>query len=148
MTVACMPDEDSVVVTVADTGRGIPREFLPHIFDRFSQADSSITRQHGGLGLGLGIVRHLVELHHGTVEAESEGVGRGATFRVRLPRLTTYAPTRDAAPADEPLRGARLLLVEDDEATRESVTMVLEQAGASVRAASGARVALETLPDV
>ncbi len=71
-----MPDEDSVVVTVADTGRGIPPEFLPHIFDRFSQADSSITRQHRGLGLGLGIVRHLVELHHGTVEAESKGVGR------------------------------------------------------------------------
>jgi signal transduction histidine kinase len=77
---------DGVRVTVADTGHGIAPEFLPHVFDRFRQADSSSTRLHGGLGLGLAIVRHLVELHHGTVRAESDGAGSGARFIVDLPR--------------------------------------------------------------
>jgi PAS domain S-box-containing protein len=76
-------------VEVSDTGRGIPTEFLPYVFDRFRQADGRITREHGGLGLGLSIARHLVELHGGTIEAESEGEGRGATFRFRLPLLST-----------------------------------------------------------
>ena len=74
-----------VEIAVGDTGQGIAPEFLPHVFDRFRQADQKITRQHGGLGLGLSIVRHLVELHGGTVRAESEGAGLGATFTVRLP---------------------------------------------------------------
>jgi signal transduction histidine kinase len=74
-----------ICVTVSDTGKGIKSEFLPDIFDRFRQADASITRRHGGLGLGLSLVKHLVELHGGTVEAASEGEGRGATFKILLP---------------------------------------------------------------
>ncbi len=76
-----------VEASVTDSGEGIPPDFLPRVFDRFSQADSSATRKHGGLGVGLAIVRHLVELHGGTVRAESAGAGRGATFRVRLPEM-------------------------------------------------------------
>jgi signal transduction histidine kinase len=76
-------------VEVSDTGRGIASEFLPHVFDRFRQADGRITREQGGLGLGLSIARHLVELHGGTITAESDGVGRGATFRFSLPLLGT-----------------------------------------------------------
>ena len=77
-------DKD-LTLTVRDTGQGISQDFLPHVFDRFSQADSGSTRAHGGLGLGLAIVRHLVELHAGSVEASSDGAGQGATFSVRLP---------------------------------------------------------------
>lgn len=78
--------ESYVQIRVSDTGAGIATEFLPHVFERFRQADSSSTRSHGGLGLGLAIVRHLVELHGGTVSAESPGIGQGATFIVNLPR--------------------------------------------------------------
>jgi len=76
---------DQVQISVADTGQGIKREFLPHVFERFRQQDGSISRRHGGLGLGLAIVRHLVDLHSGTVEAQSEGEGQGARFIIRLP---------------------------------------------------------------
>jgi signal transduction histidine kinase len=76
---------DEVEVSVSDTGQGIDADFLPHVFDRFRQADSSITREHGGLGLGLALVRHLVEMHGGTARAESDGQGRGARFIIRLP---------------------------------------------------------------
>ena len=76
-------------ITITDTGVGISPEFLPFVFDRFSQADTSTTREHGGLGLGLGIVKHLVELHGGTVEASSSGLGLGARFRVRVPIVAT-----------------------------------------------------------
>ncbi len=76
----------SIEITVSDTGKGIPADFLPYVFDRFRQQEGSYARSHGGLGLGLSIVKSLVELHGGTVRAESDGVGRGATFAVRLPR--------------------------------------------------------------
>src|SRR5262249_13519778 len=92
------PTGDNVRIAVRDTGAGIDPEFLPHVFDRFRQGDSSTTRSHKGLGLGLAIVRHLVELHGGTVRAESEGRGRGATFVVELP-LRGADAERDAAPS-------------------------------------------------
>src|SRR5205823_4336660 len=85
VTVRLEREAGSARITVSDTGKGISADFLPHVFDRFRQADSSSTREHGGLGLGLAIVRHLVELHGGTVQAESRGEGRGATFTLRLP---------------------------------------------------------------
>jgi signal transduction histidine kinase len=90
--VALAQDGDHALVTVSDTGQGISREFLPHVFERFQQAESGLTRAHGGLGLGLAIVRHLVELHGGTVAAASEGEGKGTTFTVRLPRDLTVTP--------------------------------------------------------
>ena len=81
-----------VRITISDTGQGISSDFLPHVIERFQQAESGLTRAHGGLGLGLAIVRHLVELHGGTVAAASEGEGKGATFTVRLPRDLTVTP--------------------------------------------------------
>jgi signal transduction histidine kinase len=79
------------LIEVQDTGAGIDPQFLPHIFERFRQQDSTITRKHGGLGLGLSIVRHLTELHGGTIDAHSEGKNRGATFQIRLPLLEKYS---------------------------------------------------------
>jgi PAS domain S-box-containing protein len=152
VAIACETRGDEAVVTVSDTGRGIAADFLPHVFDRFSQADSSITREHGGLGLGLGIVRHLVSLHGGDVAADSPGVGQGATFRVTLPIWSRPPLARAVTPAGESraadsLRAVRVCLVEDDNDTREVVAVLLEQAGACVTAASGARAAVELLAD-
>jgi signal transduction histidine kinase/CheY-like chemotaxis protein len=139
------------VIVVRDSGRGIPRSFLPQMFERFRQADSTSTRRHGGLGLGLAIVRHLVELHHGTVKAESEGEGRGATFTVTLPLLergTASVPdaTRlhlEAVAAAGPLlEGLRVLVVDDDADTCELLTTVLGYYGADVTAARSAGDAL------
>jgi signal transduction histidine kinase len=136
---------DSVLdLVVSDCGAGIPPDFLPHVFDRFRQADSSTTRQHGGLGLGLAIVRHLVELHGGAVSAASDGEGCGATFTVRLPvtprtprgwATVTERVTDDPAPArlpDEPgmLNGLDVLIVDDDADAREMLRTIFEQAGA------------------
>src|SRR5581483_1306015 len=128
----------AVVVTVRDTGRGIPAAFLPYVFDRFRQADAGITRAKGGLGLGLAIVRHLVELHGGTVAAESEGEGRGAAFSIALPALvdptTVIKAARVGAPGPVPrLDGVWVLVVEDNDDTREMVAMVLSHAGAAVK---------------
>jgi CheY-like chemotaxis protein len=139
-------------ISVRDTGRGIAPDFLPFVFDRFRQEDSSTTRQRGGLGLGLSIVRHLVELHGGQVEVESGGLGRGALFRVFLPSHAP-SPPQDAgekpAAEDEPraplptspipsLTELRVLLVEDDEDSRELLGEILAGAGAVVQTASSA----------
>jgi PAS domain S-box-containing protein len=148
VVVGLTPGARGAEITVADTGQGIASAFVPHVFDRFRQADTTTTRQHGGLGLGLTIVRHLVAAHGGAVRAESAGVDRGATFVVELPAATATA--RDAAPASArvtgtPLSGLRVLVVDDDEDNRTLAAMTLEKAGAAivaVESAAGARTAL------
>ena len=140
-----------VRVIVADTGRGIPFEHLRSIFERFRQVDSSTTRQYGGLGLGLAIVRYLVEAHGGTVEAASPGPGQGATFTVTLPAsVAALVPARDGGAAiarDRPLRGTRVLVVEDDADARELITDALAGAGARVTSAGSAVEGVSRLLD-
>jgi signal transduction histidine kinase/CheY-like chemotaxis protein len=133
------------VITVSDTGSGIGAEFLPHVFDRFRQANSTSTRSHGGLGLGLALVRHLTELHGGRVEAESPGEGRGATFRVRLPILTgeRQAETAGHGPNEPKLVGIRVLVLDDDADLLEVVKTVLEREKASVIAVDTAENAFQ-----
>jgi len=139
-------------ITVSDTGEGIASEFLPHIFDRFRQADSSRTRRHGGLGLGLAIVRHLVEQHGGTVEAFSAGEHRGAVFTVTLPcaAVDTGAPfgrrsdeTARESDTAMALAGLRILVVDDDSDSREVLAAILALRGAEARSAARASEALE-----
>jgi signal transduction histidine kinase/ActR/RegA family two-component response regulator len=136
-------------IAVSDTGRGIAPDFLPHLFERFRQAESSTTRSHGGLGIGLAIVRHLVDLHGGRVWAVSAGEGRGATFELRFPLApadgAAAARAAYAAPAADALRldGIRVLLVEDEPDTRGCLALALEQYGAEVVATGGAAEALE-----
>jgi CheY-like chemotaxis protein len=143
--------EDRVRIEVSDSGAGIPSDFLPYIFDRFSQADRSHTRTAGGLGLGLSIARSIVQAHQGTLTARSPGRGRGSTFTVSLP--VREAHTSDAAPKptsdlrSSSIRGKRLLVVEDDESTRETLTDVLTRAGAEVRGADGGFAAMQVLND-
>ena len=152
VTVSVDREDPHVVVRVEDTGQGIAPEFLPYIFDRFRQADSTTTRAHGGLGLGLAIVHHLVTLHRGTVTAASEGQNRGAIFTVRIP----LAPLRTAARVTSsgaaldldrlpPLTGVRVLVVDDDPDARDLVTAVLGQSGADVVTASSTVEALDAL---
>jgi signal transduction histidine kinase/ActR/RegA family two-component response regulator len=146
--------EDHAQIQVIDTGEGIAAEFLPFIFDRFRQADSTITRRHGGLGLGLAIVRHLAELHDGTVQADSPGEGYGSTFTIRLPLGTAVGTTvsETAAPGAPALRGAQVLLVDDDPDALDMLSLPLTDAGATVRTAASAAEALALLrwirPDV
>ena len=142
----------SVDVVVTDTGIGITPDFLPYVFERFRQAESAATRSHRGLGLGLAIVRHLVELHGGTVRAESEGENRGATFTVSLPNATPtiLGAANDAlySFADErKLEGLRILLVEDEPDARELIALTLQRSGANVAAVESARDALKQLKD-
>ena len=151
---------DHMEVRVVDTGQGISPDFLPHVFERFRQADDATTQRHTGLGLGLAIVRQLVELHGGTVHAASEGVGRGATFTVRLPisagearvgqaaalgERRTAASTASPMPRLPRLDELRILVVDDNADGRTLTSLVLTQAGASVKAVASVREALQTL---
>jgi PAS domain S-box-containing protein len=147
---------------IHDTGQGIKSNFLPHIFERFRQADSGIRRSKSGLGLGLALVRHLVELHGGTIEAESQGEGRGATFTVLLPLpsdVSTLASgsqvmisTEELAPTPDVLNHLCLLIVEPDVDLREMLTVILESYGATVTAVGSGQAAIEAFnqfkPDV
>jgi PAS domain S-box-containing protein len=135
-----------VEITVTDTGKGIAPTFLPHVFERFRQADSSIIRNHGGLGLGLAIVKHLVELHRGRVEASSAGDGLGATFRVVLPLMVVAGEVLPAEGRTAPrLDGVYALVVDDHEDGLELVAMILTQQGARVLKAQDAASALSLL---
>ena len=158
------------MIKIIDAGKGVSPEFLPKLFERFSQADSSSIRVHGGLGLGLAIVRDLVQLQGGTVRAESEGIGKGATFTVQLPvksetvglaseLLQTESPAenktekknqKDAQPVD--LTGLRVMIVEDESSTREALSEVLNSFGAKTLPCSTVTEALAALekfkPDV
>lgn len=149
--------ESYVQIRVSDTGAGIAAEFLPHVFERFRQADSSRTRSHGGLGLGLAIVRHLVELHGGTVSAESLGIGQGATFIVNLPMKAVYVEANTAEALSSymdaqqtnnylpRLDDLRVLIVDDEADARHLLTTILGQYGAQVIAAASAYEALLAL---
>jgi PAS domain S-box-containing protein len=148
------PPAEMATIEVRDDGMGIPPAFLPHLFERFRLADASNTRSHGGLGLGLCLVKTLTELHGGRIEASSEGVGRGATFLVHLPLRASpvaAAPAPDHA-VDGDLAGVTVVLIEDDADGREALCLALEQSGALVHAASSAAEARRTLervaPDV
>jgi CheY-like chemotaxis protein/anti-sigma regulatory factor (Ser/Thr protein kinase) len=159
VTVSGHRRDSAIVIRVQDTGRGIALEHLPHVFERFMQVDSSTTRSHGGLGLGLSIVRHLVEAHGGVVEVSSEGLGKGAVFTVTLPvRAVDDAQPRSAPPeamGSEPpaserpsrthLHDIRVLIVEDDPSSLDLLSTVLTSGGARVTAATSAREALEVL---
>jgi PAS domain S-box-containing protein len=143
-----VPPPTYAQITVIDTGKGIQPDFLPHVFDYFRQEDAATTRKFGGLGLGLAIVRHLVELHGGTVQAESAGEGLGATFTVRLPLMSTQSTVDATIPALEPtldLAGVQILVVDDEADAREFVAFVLEQAGAKVLTATSAIEALASI---
>ena len=150
--VAARRSSSQVQISVQDTGEGIDPQFLPHIFEPFRQAESPQTRVHGGLGLGLSIVRYIVEAHGGTVAAESEGRGKGATFTVNFPiRAVQDAPVRlpssDAFPAKDRLRGVSVVLVDDDAESRKLVTAVLRAAGASVMVFESASEALDSIDE-
>jgi PAS domain S-box-containing protein len=150
-----------VDITVSDSGRGISPGFLPYVFDRFRQADSSISRMHGGLGLGLAIVRHLVELHGGTVQAQSPGEGLGATFTVQLPIIIAHSSGRFAMDADEmdaskvgaerrldpspSLEGLNILVVDDEPDARNLLAVILTERQAEVTAVASPAEAYETL---
>ena len=156
--------DSQAVLTVSDSGAGIAPELLPHLFERFWQAESGTTRRHGGLGLGLAIVRHVVELHGGTVSAASDGPGTGAVFRVSLPVMVERARALSEPPAEPrqaspevpsaapSLAGVRVVVVDDEPSSNEAVQIVLDRAQAEVRVAGTAEQALEIVgawrPDV
>ena len=166
--------DSHIAIVISDTGQGIKADFLPYVFERFRQADSSSTRQYGGLGLGLSIVRHLVEMHGGTVRAESAGPGQGTTFTVELPLLPVRTgdyglPNKNGGnahgaeveqehqsaipnPQSAILRGLRVLVVEDEPTAREMIGVVLQQYGAEVEDVATAAAGLASLrrwrPDV
>ncbi|WP_009631448.1 CHASE domain-containing protein [Synechocystis sp. PCC 7509] len=153
-----------VQISIKDSGQGISSEFLPYVFERFRQEDGTTTRTYGGLGLGLAIVRHLVELHGGTVKAESEGMGKGSTFIVTLPINSVMSLVKEAPPkmlvvASEPaiiclpsLEDLRVLVVDDESDARELISTVLQEYGAKVKTVATAKEALTQVtqfqPDV
>lgn len=145
--------DENIQLEVADTGEGIAPEFLPHVFERFRQADMAATRRHTGLGIGLALAKQLVELHGGMITAQSDGLGRGATFRVRLPFVSHEAlgedgvgdPLATGVSATSPLAGLGVLLVEDDTKTQDAMRWTLEQAGATVEVVASATEALAAL---
>ncbi len=150
-------DGGMVVFSVADTGAGIEPQFLPHVFDRFRQQDPASTRKHGGLGLGLSIVRHLVELHGGTITARSDGAGLGATFVVGVPvagMVADHAGTISQSTTLDlcSLEGIRVLVVDNEADARGLIGAILESCGAEVVAVASAAEALEEIrrqrPDV
>ena len=150
--------DQSLRVSVSDNGLGITPEFLPHVFDRFRQADGTTTRAHGGLGLGLAIVRHLVEAHGGTVSVESYGRDRGSVFSFSLPLPTVRVDASEGEPTNRllesprqngvatALRGVRVLVVDDDTDARQMISAVLKRSGAEVKACGSAGEALTALP--
>jgi signal transduction histidine kinase/CHASE1-domain containing sensor protein/CheY-like chemotaxis protein len=154
--VKVMQSGGAVEVTVSDTGQGIDKEFLPYVFDRFRQADSTTTRQHGGLGLGLAIARHLVEIHGGTIRAESAGMGRGASFTIRFPLLEAAVSATNVnqkpARVTQLLSGLNVLLVDDDSDTLKLMETALKRRQANVTAVSSAGEAIQAIsrrrPDV
>ena len=141
--------DTDVELLVRDSGQGIPASFLPHMFDRFRQADSGSTRPHGGLGLGLAIARSIVELHGGTIEAASSGEGHGATFRVQLPAATLTGPGMRRRPKVDltALPGTRVLVVDDQDDERALLTAIFTRHGMEVRAAASVAEAFETLAE-
>ncbi|MEW6733340.1 MAG: response regulator [Acidobacteriota bacterium] len=147
---------DYIEISVRDTGKGIKAEFLPYVFDRFRQADSTSTREHGGLGLGLAIVRHLVEMHGGSAYADSQGEGQGATFTVKFPlsplpietSITRDVDIPEACPSLEyqmMLEGLPILIVDDEQDTREMLVTTLRQCGAETKSAASAAEALKII---
>jgi CheY-like chemotaxis protein len=150
VSISAQADGDQIQVEVADSGIGIDPEFLPHVFDRFRQADSGMTRVHGGLGLGLAVVHELVRLHGGTVDARSAGIGRGASFVIRLPRAERVSPQPVMTPirgSNRSLDGKSILLLEDHEDTRELTAQILQQVGVSVLPCASAAEAFALLQD-
>jgi signal transduction histidine kinase/CheY-like chemotaxis protein len=154
VTISVRAVDDEIEIVVRDTGIGIGPEFLPHVFERFRQQDAGTTRRYGGLGLGLAIVRNLVELHGGSVSAQSDGEGRGAVFTVRLPAAVGAAAPCEAGVLARPaplspgagrLHGVRVLVVDDDAAARELFATVLDVAGATVTTAASAHDAIAML---
>jgi len=150
-------DGSDAVISVSDRGQGISAEFLPHVFERFQQSDSRDTRKHGGLGLGLAIVRHLTERHGGTISAHSRGPNRGATFTLTLPlarrdalrdkpKEKHSASSQTTAGSLPDLRGVRVLAVDDEESARAVISAMLAHCGASVTVAASADEALRILP--
>jgi PAS domain S-box-containing protein len=144
-------EDETVQIIVRDTGKGISSDFLPHVFERFQQADSGTTRQFGGLGLGLAIVRHIVEMHEGTIWVESAGEEQGATFVVSLPRSVRGRGELPLALATQctggvaPLSGMQILVVDDEADGRHLVEFLLQQHGADVQSAESAKDALQLL---
>jgi signal transduction histidine kinase/ActR/RegA family two-component response regulator len=153
VTLSAQRRDGSVVIAVSDTGIGISAEFLPHVFEPFRQAEDPTTRSHGGLGLGLSIVRHLVELHGGSIRAASQGAGKGSTFAITLPLLrqmplpamragtsATAVPESDSEFAD--LTGRSVLVIDDQPSVREFFHAVLQRCGANVRSAESVAMAI------
>ncbi|MDZ8069345.1 MAG: ATP-binding protein [Nostoc sp. DedQUE08] len=148
VTIALSQAENRAQIQITDTGKGISGDFLPYVFEHFRQEDSATTRKFGGLGLGLAIVRQIVEMHGGTVTAESPGVGLGATFTVKIPLAPqlTQAPTLERSPVQEgDLNGIQILVVDDETDSRDFIAFVLEQYGAIVTAVGSGTEALQAI---